>query len=84
MHDGVSIERVKARIELLKLQEKDAQDGLVSVNRPARVHEGLLRLLSRVRSEQSALLRALTVAEQVGRDRLSWSELVPISQNETE
>ena len=84
MPEQVSIERVKARIELLKLQEKDAQHCLANGNRSTRVHEHLLRLISRVRSEQNALLETVATAESMGRKSLSWSELVPNSQNVTE
>ncbi len=76
MPDEVSIDRVKARVELLNLQEEDAQRELTSGKRPPRVHEELLRLLSRVRNERVTLLVAIAVAEQAGRTRLSWSELV--------
>ena len=84
MPEHVSIERIKARIELLKLQEKDAQAGLASENRSVRVHEGLLRLISRVRTEHNALLAKVAAAESTGRKSLSWSELVPNSQNAPE
>ena len=82
MPEQVSIERVKARIELLKIQEKDAQDGLANENRSVRVHEGLLRLISRVRSEQNVLLAKVAAAESTGRKSLNWSELVPMPVDE--
>ena len=76
MREEVSIDRVKARVELLNVQEQDAQRELANGNRPPRVHEELLRLLSRVRTEQAALLAAIAEAEQAGRTCLSWAELV--------
>ena len=74
--DGiVTLQRVEAQIDMLRLQEHDTCWALSRPETKPGVHQKLHRALERIRSERDRLCTVLQEAAVQGREALRWSEL---------
>jgi hypothetical protein len=74
--DKVSLKRIKAQIDALRLQQHDALHLLSMPERKPGVHDQLIRLLARIAEERARLTARLLEFKGRSGDELHWRDLV--------